>query len=119
MSELSSEYEGYKRVTPVKVVTKSDPDADDHRYKYRFDKIHLDDLEGNVDDVFSGVDAEAKLNGGLLLYKYPGMTGVVVKESEVLAPEEAPSEEARRQAYYVTSILESAGYVSGMTQSKF
>jgi len=110
--------EDYERVEPTKVVTKSDPSSETYRYRYRFGQAHIDELDGNVDKVFGGVDSEAELDGGVLKYKYPGKTGVIVTEDDILAREDAPKEEARNQAYFVLSILESAGYVSGISRTK-
>lgn len=108
----------YEEVTPTKVVTKSDPGSDKHRYRYRFGEAHIDELDGNAGDVFSGVDSEVELVDGVLKYKYPGKTEVLVTRDGVLAHKDAPKSEARHQAYFAISILESNGYVSGISRSK-
>lgn len=99
-----------ERVTPVNKVYNGN---DTYSYRYSFDKVHLDDLRGRLGNVLGGVDAEYKFVDGGLYYKYDGMPAVYIEEFEVFAIDKRKKTKAKEQAYYVLSILESEGLVSG------
>lgn len=102
-----------KEVRPVNKVFGSD---DVHSYPHKFDKVHIDDLEGKLEDIFGGVNAEFELVDGGLYYKYGQKCPVYVTDNGVYALQESSTQEARRQAFYVLSILDSNAMVTGFRQ---
>jgi hypothetical protein len=102
--------EELKEVRPVNKVYNGD---NVHSYPHTFDKVHIEDLEGKLEGIFSDIDCEFKLVDGGLYYKYGNKEPVYITEDRAYSLEESNTVEARRQAYYVLSILDSDAMVTG------
>lgn len=106
----------FVKVDPVREVDRGGSSGDVYRYKYSFGEAHVDELDGELDRVFGSIDAEVDLIDGKLWYKYSGKPEVVVTKDNVYAREGSDRHEATTQAYFVISILESNGFISGINR---
>lgn len=97
-------------VTPVNRVYKSDGTMS---YDYKFDKVYLGDLKGNLESVFGDIDSTYKFIDDGLYYKYHGRCGIYIKEHKVYSLDKSRLSDAKEQAYYALSIMESKGFVKG------
>lgn len=81
-------------------------------YRYDFDEIHIDDIEPDNVGIEKVRFEEAKTFDGYI-WLYADKPIVFLTRESVYCKEGQEGPEARRQAYYALSVLESMGCVTG------
>lgn len=85
-------------------------DSGDKVYKYRFGKVHIEDID---DDVTLPDGAEIKeIGDGYLIYQYKNRTPVLITTDNCYVELDGNVTDAEKQAYHCVSILDGKGLVS-------
>jgi hypothetical protein len=105
-------------VQPGDYVLTTDPvhireaDGKEYRDTYTFTEVHMD---FEPEDVFPD-DSEWALRGDTLFYKYGDKPPMMLRETTVWRMPSSDVGECKRQAYFLLSMLESAGFVTGWSK---
>jgi hypothetical protein len=87
-----------------------------YRESYSFDRIAVED----IDETVAPTDGELTQLGSSnkWVYKYAGKPSVLIQEDGIYEYSDGGTEsEKEKQAYFVVSVLDSAGLVEGLKKS--
>ena len=82
--------------------------------EFTYSAVHMD---FDADKVFPE-QAQHERRGDALFYQYPGKCPVMVRGGNVWRSETADRKEAQNQAFFVLSMLDSGGFVSGWRKNE-
>jgi len=101
--------ESGEELIKVDPVDKRKSDGDTYKYRYSFNRVHLDNL---TDDDFKSQDAEVEVYDDHLVWSYPGKPAVLITEDGCFGSPVNGRNVLQKQAYFALSILDSMGNVS-------
>lgn len=96
-------------VTPFQRYEK---DGKTYEYRYRFNKVHIDEVDLTVVDNPS-IDARRDNTGNSIIWTYNDNVEIEITEKAVFMGTDENPVDAGRTAYFALNLLDEHGWVSG------